>query len=168
MDLRLLGGWADVVDDVRKLESALRVLPDTCACGHGSAHLAGGCPCCCSGERTLGNGCTDCEVLLASLRDGIDAAVDDALRFLPFVETLSGVKALPQESPHVSDVRRQIAKVATTFQRVETAAEEFRKGCSASHLAALKSVARELALATDDIDARLRPARRRTLGRARI
>lgn len=168
MDLRLLGGWGDVVDDVRKLERALRLLPDTCACGHGSAHLAGACPCCAGGERTLGGGCTDCDVLLASLRDQIDVLVDDALRFLPFVETSSGVKVLPEDSPHVPDVRRQIAKVSATFDRLETAADEFRIGCGASHLAAVKALAHELALVTDDIDATLRPARRGAAGRRRI
>ena len=69
----LLGGWGDVVDDVRRLQSGLGALPSLCACGHGSAHLSATCACCARDEQA---GCTDCEGLLQGLRGKLDELVD--------------------------------------------------------------------------------------------
>ncbi len=154
MDSRLLGGWRHVAEDVRRLVSGLKGLPDVCACGHGSAHLGGMCPCCRDGERTLDSGCTDCEALLASLRDNMDELVDATLRFLPVVETTAG----PEESRDVRDLRRRIVDVAAVFQRLETAADEFRQGCPSSSVPALRTLASELKVGTDDLDTRLHRA----------
>jgi hypothetical protein len=80
VDTRLLGGWRYVADDVRRHERGLRALPETCACGQGSAHLAGACPCCRARAHALEDGCTDCEAVLASLHEKVAALVDATLR----------------------------------------------------------------------------------------
>lgn len=155
MDHLLLGGWRHVADDVRKLAAGLRALPDGCACGHGSAHLAGTCPCCLEGQRTLDNGCTDCEALVTSLRDEIDELTDASLRFLPFVAAMSSAGGQAAQRADVREVESQIRHVAVVFQNVATAADEFRQGCAASHLGVLKALAGELAAATRHLDSLL-------------
>ena len=152
----LLGGWRDVADDVRRLERGLISMPDTCACNHGSAHLAGSCPCCRMQVHALDSGCTDCEALIASLHDKVDDLMDAALRYLPAIDVIvadwHGV-----DRAHLLEVRWQILHVAAIFQQLATAAGEFRQGCSTSHLAVLKKLARELAAETRKADDMLDP-----------
>jgi len=157
MDFLLLGGWRDVAEDVRKLALGLDALPETCTCGQGSAHLAGACPCCRHGERRLDSGCTDCESLLASLRDEIDELCDASRRFLPFVEAMTEPDGNAAQHAGVHELRRQIQYVDATFQRLSTAADEFRRGCSSSHLITLRTLAAELAAATRHLDSLLTP-----------
>ena len=85
---RLLGGWRDVLDDIRTTCRTPADLPDVCPCGHGAAHLEGTCPCCGStaGERVPS--CEDCDEQLARLRPAMDALTVDTFRFFPFVKTL--------------------------------------------------------------------------------
>ena len=155
MHHQLLGGWRHVADDVRRLAKGLAALPNACSCGHGSAHLAGTCQCCLDGQRALDNGCTDCEVLLASIRDEMDELVDATLRFLPFVEASTAAAGDTSESAGVHDLRRQVFAVADVSQRLETAAGEFRTGCSASHVPVLKALASQLATVTEELGAKL-------------
>lgn len=158
MDHLLLGGWRHVAADVRRLVKGLSALPDACACGHGSAHLAGTCRCCLEGVQAAGNGCTDCEVLLASIRDDMDELVDATLRFLPFVEGQTAASGHTSESVGVRDLRRQVFFVADVSQQLETAAGEFRLGCGASHVGVLRTLAGQVAAATTGLDARLTSA----------
>lgn len=155
MDTLLLGGWRHVADDVRKLAAGLEALPDTCTCRHGSAHLAGTCPCCRENEHRLDSGCTDCESLLAWLGDEIDELTDASLRFLPFVNAMTTVGRNAAQHVHVCDVQRQIMHVTRTFRRLSTAADEFRTGCSSSHVITLRALAGELAAATRHLDSLL-------------
>lgn len=153
----LLGGWRDVADEVRQLERGLRSLPDACACNHGSAHLAGACPCCRARVHTRDGGCTDCEVVLASLHDKMDALVDATLRYLPALDIIvSGRHGI--EPARLSDLRWQILHIVRTFQKIATAAGEFRQGCSTSHLGVLKTLASELAAEARKVDSMLDPA----------
>jgi len=155
MNSRLLGGWRHVADDVRRLAAGLNALPGGCACGQGAAHLAGMCTCCGSAERSLG-ACADCEALMASLRDRIDDLVDSTIRFLPFVE-MSTAGQRPLESSRVGDLRGQVQRIAATFQKLDTAADEFRDGCTASHIGVLRELGTELAAATGQLDSLLEP-----------
>ena len=147
MDHLLLGGWRHVAEDVRQLDISLKALPDTCTCHDGAAHLIGTCPCCLSGQRALDSGCSNCESLLALLREEMDDLTDATLRFLPFVEV--------NTSGH--ELRRKIMQVAAVFQRLETAADEFRRGCPSSHVAVLKALAAELVVSVREVDVKLRP-----------
>ncbi len=153
----LLGGWRDVADEVRHLERALRSLPDTCTCNHGSAHLAGACPCCRARVHARDGGCTDCEAVLASLHEKIDALVDATLRYLPALDIIvSGRDGI--EPARLGDLRWQILHIVRTFQKLATAAGEFRQGCSTSHLGVLKTLASELAAEARKVDRMLDPA----------
>lgn len=152
----LLGGWRDVADDVRQLERGLRALPETCACGHGSAHLAGACPCCRAHAHALDDGCTDCEAVLASLHDKVGALVDATLRYLPALDVIvSGRDGI--EPARLADLRWQIVHIARTFQKLATAAGEFRQDCSTSHLGVLRTLASELAAEAREVDSMLDP-----------
>ena len=53
----LLGGWRDVMEDVRHLAAQLRSTPTTCDCGH-MASSDGRCPCC--KDRRSHSECGDC------------------------------------------------------------------------------------------------------------
>lgn len=161
MDALLLGGWRHVASDVRKLALGLEALPEICTCRHGSAHLAGTCPCCLDGERRLDAGCTDCETLLASLRDEIDELSDASLRFLPFVEAMTTPDRNAAQHAQVRELRCQIQHVTATFERLSTAADEFRTGCSSSHVITLRTLAGELATATRHVDSLLTPVAER-------
>jgi hypothetical protein len=120
--------------------------------------LAGTCQCCIDGERSAGNGCTDCELLLSSIRDEMDELVDATLRFLPFVENSTEVAGGTSEAGGVHELRRQVFSIADVSQKLETATGEFRTGCSSAHLAVLKALAVELATATEELSARLTAA----------
>lgn len=151
----LLGGWRDVVDDLRRLARALANLPTSCACGHGSAHLAGTCGCC-AGERRLDDACTDCERLLNVIQEEMDDLVDRTLRFLPALEHAPATEARPQQPWTVAHLRGQILRAAEIFQHVESASGEFRRGCGASHLATMKTLANQLVIEADQVDWMLR------------
>ena len=161
MDTLLLGGWRLVAEDVRKLAVGLEALPDTCSCGHGSAHLAGLCACCRDGERRLDSGCMDCASLLASLRDEIDELVDASLRFLPFVDSMTTAHGNGSQQAAVRQVRGQIRHVASAFTKLSTAADEFSSGCPGSHTNTLKALTGELEAATRHLDSLLTPVAER-------
>lgn len=167
MNIRLLGGWEHVADDAVRLDRRLREVPDGCHCGHGSAHLRGTCQCCRTGERRLDDPCSDCESLLASVGDQIADLVDATLRFLPFIELAS--RAPFEVDLDVSAVRRDVMRVSRTFLELETAAGEFRNGCAASHLSAVKGLARKLAEDVARVDDLLRASANQTVrGAARL
>lgn len=137
----LLGGWRDVLDDVRRLESGLRALPGVCTCGQGSAHLAGRCACCEHGER---RGCTDCEAVMETLRGKIDDLVDASLRFLPAVESMLLNDGSGDAVALVHGVRHKVQQVDLIFRQISTAAARYRDGCAASQLSDLKTSASAL------------------------
>lgn len=146
----LLGGWRDVADGVRQLERGLRALPDTCSCSDGSAHLASACSCCRAHAHALDDGCTDCAAVLASLHDKVDALVDATLRYLPALDVIVSGRSI--EPARLADLRLQIFHVVRTFQKLATSADEFRQGCSTSHLGVLKTLASELAAEARKVD----------------
>ena len=154
MNERLLGGWQHIAEDAARLDHWLKQVPDRCTCGDGSAHLGGSCACCQAGEHRLDSGCTDCEGLLATVGDQIDDLVDATLRFLPFVELMS--RAPFERGVSASDVRGGVMRVSRTFQALATAAGEFRQGGGASHLSAVKRLARQLAKDVETVDSMLR------------
>jgi hypothetical protein len=77
---RLLGGWRDVLDDVRRLSRRLLAVPGECRCGDRAGHLRGSCPCCRAAATDLEPSCHDCEELLAQLRSMLDGLTVDTMR----------------------------------------------------------------------------------------
>ncbi len=152
MNRLLLGGWTDVLEDVRRLNLALRAVPDECRCGHGQGHLAGTCACCAEGTRA----CADCNVLIDGLRAKVDELTDAALRFLPFVEVESARSDTHGEiAARIRNVRGQTHRLDAVFLQIETAAGEYRAGCAASHMAALKRLTAELLERTQETNTAL-------------
>ena len=80
---RLLGGWHDVLDDLRRLSRSLQAVPEDCGCGDGAGHLRGSCRCCHATVTDRMPDCGDCEDLLAQLRPLIDVLAVDTMRFFP-------------------------------------------------------------------------------------
>ena len=142
---RLLGGWRDLLDDIRDLCRNLNALPDQCACGDGDAHLSGTCVCCSSSSRGRIANCADCRMQVAQLRPRVVTLTADAMRFFPVVRIL--LQQSPPGAParrEGANVERHIASVIRTFDRLVIKAGEFQDGCRASHLRVLKDTANTL------------------------
>lgn len=143
---RLLGGWRDVLDDIRALCRALQDLPDVCQCGHRGGHQQGSCPCCGSTAVVRVPACDDCEAQLANLRPAMDVLTVDTLRFFPFVKELLA-RDDAAASERVREIERHIATLVHSFEQLVVAAGRFRSDCRVSHLKTLRDSA--LALRRD-------------------
>ncbi len=141
---RLLGGWLDILDDIRALCKALDALPDRCACEDGVAHLSGSCICCSAPHAGRVPNCADCGTLLAELRPKFVTLTVDTMRFFPVVTTLlhSPERVPPRAAGE--HLEHHIAAVMRTFDRLVVEAGEFESGCRASHLRVLKETANAL------------------------
>ena len=165
---RLLGGWHDILDDIRHLCKSLNALPDTCACGNGHSHLSGSCPCCQAAHADRVPACDNCDRLLAALRPEMDTLTVDTWRFFPAVMDLLRPRQQDKRQAdadarehHIASVTRQdaadaiarhIAAIIRTFERLVVAAEEFRAGCRVSHLHTLKAAATDLLAEVERLD----------------
>lgn len=141
---RLLGGWRDMLDDIRQLCTGLNALPDRCACGDARSHLNGSCHCCNTVQRERIAECADCQTMLVKLRGEIDILAVDTIRFFPIVRMLLSA---PQREPARAGgdaIEPRIAAVRGTFDRLVAAVDEFRIGCRASHLQVIKQTTAEL------------------------
>ena len=165
---RLLGGWRDILDDIRHLCKSLKAMPDNCACNDGRSHLAGSCVCCQTEHKDGVPACDDCDSLLAKLRPEMDTLTVDTWRFFPTVMDLlnsgrqeAGQAAAGAIERHIASVKgqaeadaveRHIAAVIRTFEQLSVVAEEFRAGCRASHLSTLKTTATDLLAKVERLD----------------
>lgn len=140
---RLLGGWRDVLDDIRTLCNSLDELPDECQCGHGATHLKGTCPCCHHVAIERVPDCGDCEEQLRRLRRAIDLLTVDTFRFFPIVRDLL-TRASADLQRRGGDIEHHIANLIRTFADLVVAAERFKTDCRASHLKVLKELAQTL------------------------
>ena len=141
---RLLGGWRDVMDDIKLLCRNLPALPDTCQCGNGEGHLKGTCPCCHAAAIERVPSCHDCDAQLARLRPSIDVLGVDTFRFFPFVKELLERDTTPELRARAGAVETHIAELIRTFGALVVAADQFRSDCRASHLTTLKTLATSL------------------------
>jgi hypothetical protein len=141
---RLLGGWRDILDDIRTLCRSLAELPDECECGHGAAHLKGTCPCCNHIAVERVPACDDCEEQLERLRDGIDLLTVDTFRFFPVVKEILNRTAAHDLEKRGSEIEWHIAELVRMFADLVVAAERFKADCRASHLKTLKELALRL------------------------
>ena len=141
---RLLGGWRDVMDDMKLLCRALVELPDTCQCGNGESHLKGTCPCCHAAAIERVPSCNDCDAQLASLRPAIDLLGVDTFRFFPYVKELLERDTTPELLARAGVVEIHIAELIRAFDALVVAAGQFRSDCRASHLTTLKALATSL------------------------
>ena len=165
---QILNAWRDIFDDIRHLCESLKALPDNCPCGDGRAHLAGLCACCRSAHRLSLPPCEDCDSLLATLTPAVNKLTVDTWQFFPSVlefldlrERQAGKVAVGAREHHIAMVARQgaaeevehrIAAVIGTFERLVAGVDEFRAGCRASHLQAMKTVANDLLTEVERLD----------------
>ena len=152
---RLLGGWRDILDDIRDLCTSLNALPDHCACGDGVSHLNGSCICCNAPHGGRIPICADCGTLLGQLRPRIVTLTVDTIRFFPVVRILLHSARLEPLRAGGATVEHHIATVVWSFDRLVVAAGEFQNGCRASHLRVLKDAATALLTESDQLDERL-------------
>ena len=155
---RLLGGWLDILDDIRDLCQTLNALPDYCACGDGAAHLSGSCICCSAPHAGRVPHCADCGTLLAALRPKFVTLTVDTIRFFPVVTILMNAVEPGLAAAPADPVEHQIATIMRTFDRLVVEAGEFESGCRASHLGVLKETANALLRESRLLDERLNTA----------
>jgi hypothetical protein len=140
---RLLGGWRDVLDDIRALCRTLEELPGVCLCGHGPAHVVTGCPCCEHTSTQFVAACGDCDEQIARLRPALDLMTVDTIRFFPFVkEFLTRHDADAAE--RLRAIENHLRALQRSFDLLAAAEGEFREDCRASHLNVLKDSASAL------------------------
>lgn len=149
---QLLGGWRDILDDIRRLCRSLNTLPDACTCGNGAAHLSGSCPCCDVVHTGHLPACDDCDRLLTQLSPTIDTLIVDTMRFFPVVNSLLQLHTPASGQAVGAVVERQIVAIYRTFAQLIVAADQFRAGCRTSHLKTLKARANELSRKADQLD----------------
>ena len=152
---RLLGGWHDILDDIRALCTSLNALPDQCACGDGVSHLAGSCICCTAPHANRVPICNDCGALLATLRPLINTLTVDTMRFFPVIHLLLASPELAPVRTEGNSVEHHIAAIMGMFDRLALEAREFQDGCRASHLHVLRDTANALLNESRKLDARL-------------
>lgn len=152
---RLLGGWRDIIDDIRRLCRSLDALPDTCRCGQGASHLRGACPCCRAVEAEGRPVCDDCDRQMAQLTPALDTLFADTLRFFPIVKQLLHVLAPDVAHAEGTSVERDLVAIYRTFSQMVVAADEFRAGCRASYLKTLKARATDLLAEVSRLDRKL-------------
>ena len=155
---RLLGGWRDILEDIRHLCTSLNALPDHCACGDGVSHLRGACICCSAPHAGRIPICADCGALLAQLRPRIVTLTTDTMRFFPVVRILLQSPELAPARAKGDQIEHHIAAVMHMFDRLVLEAGEFQEGCRASHLRVLKDTAIALQTECDRLGARLEHA----------
>ena len=153
---RLLGGWLDILDDIRHLCGSLMALPESCTCGNGPAHLSGSCACCHATHSERLPDCDDCDILLARLRPHIDTLTVDTTRFFPAFKDVIHADCPEPAVEEAGAIGQHVAAVARTFQQLIFATDDFRVGCRASHLGTLKERAAALLGEVTDLDRRLR------------
>ena len=156
---RLLGGWRDILDDIRHLCTSMGALSDGCACGDAGLHPGESCGCCSAVHSHHITACRECDTLLARLRPEIDTLMVDTIRFFPVVRMLVNHPPLEAVRDESEEVERRIAAVVRTFERLITAADEFMIGCRASHLPAVKETAAELLEDADCLDRHMKNMR---------
>lgn len=149
---RLLGGWHDILDDIRLLCTSLNALPDGCACGQGGSHLAGSCACCHTAPGAFVPDCVDCESLLAQVRPRIDELTVDTMRFFPVVTKLLHTPGLEAFGDQVDGIEHRIVTIVRTYERLVVAVGDFRAGCRASYLRIVKDTTAELLADTTRLD----------------
>ena len=149
---RLLGGWRDIMDDVKTLCRDLGKIPDDCRCGNGAGHLKGTCPCCHTVTTERVPECGDCDDHLARLRPAIDVLTADTLRFFPFVEELLEHHTPPALQASSAAIEAHIAQFIRAFGDLVVAADQFRTDCRVSHLTTLKALATSLLEETDALN----------------
>lgn len=153
---RLLGGWRDVLDDIRSLCRMMQDLPDVCQCGHGTPHLKGSCPCCGSTVTVRVPSCDDCDAQLAALRPAMDLLTADTFRFFPFVKELLA-RDEAAAGKQARDIQRQIAMLVQSFGDVVVANGRFRHNCRTHHLRALKEAAAGLRRSAENLNRTVSP-----------
>ena len=141
---RLLGGWRDILDDIRDLCTSLNALPDRCTCGDGASHLSGACICCTAPHAGRIPICADCGALLSALRPRIVTLTVDTMRFFPVVRILLQSPEQAHGRAEAEPIEHHIAAVMRMFDRLALEAGEFQDGCRASHLRVLKDTATAL------------------------
>ena len=150
---RLLGGWRDLIDEIRRLERRIASVDGTCRCGHAAGENAA-CPCCESAARDLAAVCDTCSTEIAAIAERLRRIEDDTLRFLPVVFELFA--RTPDRQAEVIAIEHSLTQLQVTFRHLQSATDEWGPGCRATHLPLVKARAEDVAIACRRFDDALR------------
>jgi hypothetical protein len=145
----LLDGWRDGSRDLRKLAQSLGHF-QPCACGDAAKAFPGSCWC--GGNVETKEKCLQCAVLLHTVAWRIDELFDEARRFLPAARDTSGQFGANGSTTRMDNVRSRVDALARTFEQIETLTQDFRQGCSAAYLPAIRRFADDLLIQCSALD----------------
>ena len=148
---RLMGGWRDIIEDMRRLRAMAEALPGCCDCKAGG----GPCACCAALGHAFPDQCRTCTSHARALSPRIAIVLDDTLRYLPAVESVrSPETVLLQRS--LRDVARAMIQLLRGVDAMQSATGDFKHGCRTEHIVGLKRLVLRLNDAIDGAHQQLR------------
>ena len=147
----LMGGWRAIVEDSRRMVAIAAQLPDSCDC----ADAAHPCECCATRAPAFPEHCRMCADHFRHLAPRVSTVLDDTLRYLPAIETLTAADSV-QLRQSFPAVRRAISQMLATVDAVQSATGDFRHGCRTQHVVTLKESIDRVAQAVEDAHKQLR------------
>ena len=148
---RLMGGWRDIIEDMRRLRAMAEALPDACDCKVGG----GRCASCAALRRAFPDQCRTCTSHARALSPRIAAILDDTLRYLPTVESVRSPQTVLLQRP-LRDVARAMIQLLRGVDAMQSATGDFRRGCRTEHIVGLKRLVLRLNDAIDGAHQQLR------------
>lgn len=145
----LLDGWRDGSRDLRKLAQSLGHF-QPCGCGDAAMALPG--RCWCGGNVETEEECLRCAVLLHTVAWRLDELLDEARRFLSAGRDISRQFGASESTTRMDAIRSRVEALARTFGQIETLTQEFRQGCSAVYLPAIRRFADDLLVLCSALD----------------
>jgi hypothetical protein len=91
-------------------------------------------------------------VLLHTVAWRIDELFDEARRFLPAGQDTVSQCGANESTTRMDAVRSHIEALARTFAQMETLTQDFRQGCSAAYLPAIRRFADDLLIQCSALD----------------
>ena len=137
---RLLGGWRDILDDVRSLSRRLAAIPDRCECD-ATGHLNGSCACCRAAEAAGAGSFEDCTAFLVACGAQMDALLVDTLRFFPAMTYVLAGTHLDEAQTMADEVQHEIETLVLPFRQSRVAAVAFPRNGETCRLPSLKLAA---------------------------
>lgn len=150
---RLLGGWRDILDGLRKVNRQLADADGHCHCRHERPDSA--CACCAQTAARIREHCGACAAELIHVSEMLGTVEVDTVRFFPLVSDIAVRHGVEREL--IRDFRTDLNSVLQTFRELLSGIETYGGGCAAAHLTEVTSRAAALRATASRLDAALHP-----------
>ena len=150
---RLLGGWRDILDGLRKVNRQLAAADGHCHCRHERPESA--CVCCAQTAARIREHCGACAAELIHVSEMLGTVEVDTVRFFPLVRDIAVRHGVEREL--IRDFSTDLDSVLRTFRELLSGIETHGGGCAAAHLTEVTSRAAALGATASRLDAALHP-----------